>query len=116
LRRGRRAPRARARGAALRTSEAPLKRALVLASAVGVAVALAASTASAQAHIPANDWRQQDRPYGRERYETPTSFAVELRFGPYYPEVDEEFEGKAGTPYKDVFGDSAQFYFGLEFD
>jgi hypothetical protein len=79
---------------------------------------LVAGAASAQPRIPANDWRQKDRPLGRERYESPESFAVELRFGPYYPEVDEELADKPGspTPYKDVFGDSAQVYFGLEFD
>ncbi|MBN9163003.1 MAG: hypothetical protein BGO98_00845 [Myxococcales bacterium 68-20] len=43
------------------------------------------------------------------------NFALELRFSPYYPAVDEE-PGLSGTPFKDRFGDSARLYFGLEFD
>ena len=85
---------------------------------VGISGLLAAGVASAQNPIPNNDWRQQDRPTRGQRYDSPQSFAFELRFGPYYPEVDEELADKPGSPapYKDIFGDSAQFYFGLEFD
>lgn len=43
------------------------------------------------------------------------NFALELRFGPYYPQIDEE-PGLTGTPFKDAFGDKARFYLGLEFD
>ena len=43
------------------------------------------------------------------------NFALELRFSPYYPAVDEE-PGLSGTPFKERFGDSARLYFGLEFD
>ena len=37
------------------------------------------------------------------RYKTPQRFAFELRFGPYTPDVDSEFDG-ARHPYQDYFG------------
>jgi hypothetical protein len=48
-------------------------------------------------------------------YQSPQNFALELRFSPYYPEVDDE-PGLRGTPFKDRFGDSARVYAGLELD
>ncbi len=48
-------------------------------------------------------------------YASSQNFALELRFGPYYPQIDEE-PGLTGTPFKDAFGDKARFYLGLEFD
>lgn len=75
-----------------------------------------ASTALAQSRMPRNDWRQQDRTEARYgKYASPQWFTLEMRWGPYNPEVDDEFDGKA-TPFKDIFGDSAQVYFGLELD
>jgi hypothetical protein len=50
----------------------------------------------------------------RSKYESPQNFAFEIRFGPYRPEVDEEF-GSA-KPYETAFGTDRNFYFGLEFD
>jgi hypothetical protein len=47
--------------------------------------------------------------------ESPQRFAVELKFGPYYPDVDTE-PGVTGTPYEDVFGDKQTFMFLAEFD
>lgn len=41
-------------------------------------------------------------------------FAFEFRFGPYWPQIDEEFGGSG--PYERVFDNDAQFYFGLELD
>lgn len=41
-------------------------------------------------------------------------FAVELRFGPYRPQVDRAFNNAA--PYNQVFGDSTRFMLGGEFD
>jgi len=65
-----------------------------------------------------NDWRRSSK---REKIDAhdgdwfdPSHFVFELRFGPYSPEVDEEFDG--ATPYADTFGDDARFYFGLELD
>lgn len=62
--------------------------------------------------IPDNDWRHQSR-----AVEEPsnTQFAFEVRFAPYWPDVDSE-PGLTGTPYADTFGTDPRFYFGLEFD
>jgi hypothetical protein len=48
-------------------------------------------------------------------YRSPQNFALEFRFGPYYPNVDDE-PGLQGEPFKKSFGDKARFFFGLEFD
>ena len=46
--------------------------------------------------------------------ESPQRFAVEIKFGPYYPEVDTE--PGVGDPYARVFGDEAPLMFLAEFD
>jgi hypothetical protein len=46
--------------------------------------------------------------------ESPKRFAVELKFGPYYPDVDTE--PGVGSPYEDVFGEKQTFMFLAEFD
>ena len=51
---------------------------------------------------------------GRGRFESGQSLAVELRFGPYPPAVDEEFGG--ATPFADTFGNDTRFLFGFEVD
>ena len=48
-------------------------------------------------------------------YRSAQNFALELRFGPYYPNVDDE-PGLNGTPFKDRFGDKSCVYVGLELD
>lgn len=57
--------------------------------------------------------------FGTPRTEHPfrsaQNFALELRFSPYYPDVDSE-PGLSGTPFKDRFGDNPRLYFGIEFD
>lgn len=89
------------------------------------------SEAGAASKIPDTNWRQHDRAARRDERPHPiSSFMFELRFGPYWPEVDEEFGG-AATPYGQTFAeppedgeevdaggieDDPQFYFGLEVD
>jgi hypothetical protein len=53
--------------------------------------------------------------YRREahHFHTPQDLAVELRFGPYAPNVDDDLSAR---PYDTVFGDSTRYYGGLEFD
>jgi len=46
-------------------------------------------------------------------HESPQNAAVELRFGRYVPRVDSSV---SGTPYKDTFGDSSRYMFGVEVD
>ncbi len=67
--------------------------------------------------IPDTNWRQRARrgESSSSRYTDFSHFFFELRFGPYSPEVDEEFGG-AATPYADFFDTDPQFYFGLEID
>ena len=48
------------------------------------------------------------------RLASPQHFAVEVRLGPYPPNVDDEFSG--ATPYRDVFEDSTRIMIGGEFD
>lgn len=83
----------------------------------GCAALLGVSAASAQSSTQQGNWRQMGRG-GRSADEraahSPQSFAFELRFGPYYPQVDEEFGGDG--PYEQVFGGDPQLYFGLEVD
>ena len=103
--------------------------ACLLGALFGGALLLGASTAAAQSNsaIGESNWRQGSRSKDRSTYASSQRFAFELRFGPYYPEVDEEFGEPFGEggPYSRTFGSvsengtwdtSAQFYFGLEFD
>lgn len=87
-----------------------------IASFVGVAVLLMAGGASAQSSVGHSNWRRYDRAGtgSGASSASPQSFALEIRFGPYRPDVDDEFQG--ATPYSNVFGDSRNLYFGLEFD
>ncbi len=48
-------------------------------------------------------------------YRSPQNFALELRFAPYTPRIDEE-PGLTGSPFKNAFGDKPRLYIGLEFD
>lgn len=52
---------------------------------------------------------------GDKTYESPQNFALELRFGPYRPNVDNEFNGSA-APYQQIFGTKKRYLIGLELD
>lgn len=56
-------------------------------------------------------------PYGHpsEPTQSPQDFAFEARFGPYLPDVDDEFNGGA-TPFSTLFGDTNRFMLGAELD
>ncbi|MEZ4298600.1 MAG: MXAN_2562 family outer membrane beta-barrel protein [Polyangiaceae bacterium] len=87
---------------------------LLLPSAALAATLFAAAPASAQSaalESGSSTWRRGSRPADASL----SRFTFELRFGAYYPEVDEEFAGGA-TPFADYFGTGAQFYFGAELD
>jgi hypothetical protein len=59
-----------------------------------------------------------DRPYG-DRYRSPQYFAFELKFGPYRPNVDSEFDRngvEVRTPYKDYFGNGNHLLTQIELD
>src|SRR5512133_2715835 len=52
--------------------------------------------------------------HGPDAFASPQSFALELRFGPYRPKIDEEFDGQ--SPYADTFGKDHRVMLGMEFD
>ena len=54
-------------------------------------------------HVPVNDWRQTDRHDVIQANAEKPSFMVELRFGPYLPDVDSGVPN-GGKPFADVFG------------
>jgi hypothetical protein len=83
-------------------------------------VALASS--SAQAQVVTHDESDERSEEPHEEYRTPKQWAMELRFGPYAPDVDSEFAGRTaappynGAPYKTVFGGKRHLMSQLEFD
>lgn len=54
--------------------------------------------------------------YSDEAFESPQNAAVEIRFGPYLPNVDDEFEGAGQAPFQRFFGDENRYLFGFEVD
>jgi hypothetical protein len=54
--------------------------------------------------------------FGRSRTppESPQNVAFEARFGRYYPNVDDEFDGP--TPFQDIFGTDNRYLLGVEID
>lgn len=54
-------------------------------------------------------------PASQHPYRSPQNFALELRFSPYEPQIDEE-PGLKGQPYRDTFGDNPRLFVGLELD
>ncbi len=67
-----------------------------LAWCLGLAALAAAPAASSQTLTLGEDT-------GRDPYETPQNFSLELRFSPWQPDVDSEFGGRA-HPFRDYFG------------
>jgi len=51
----------------------------------------------------------------RSRHESTQNFLVELRGGPWFPDVDAEFNGRA-TPFADMFGTTDRLLLGAELD
>ncbi len=50
-----------------------------------------------------------------KKFESPERFILEFRFGLYHPRVDSD-HSLTGAPYEQVFGDTANFEFAMEFD
>ena len=83
-------------------------------------VALAAGSAQAQdvTHEETDEMSSEER----ANYRTPKEWAMELRFGPYRPDVDSAFAGRTAippynsAPYKTVFGSKRHLMSQLEFD
>ena len=73
---------------------------------LGLATIAAASAREARAQVIVGD---------SDRYQSPQHFALELRFGPYKPDVDSEFGG-ARSPYQDFFGANRRLMSQIELD
>jgi hypothetical protein len=92
----------------------------IAACAAAAAALTVALPASAQTWLRNSDWRQRDRTSLALGPHSIWSFTLELRFGAYYPNIDEVFAADSaygcGGPYHCYFGNGAQFYFGVELD
>jgi hypothetical protein len=77
--------------------------------AVTVAVAAALSAPSAGA-------LELGTPATVHPYKSAQNFAFELRFSPYYPQIDDAFSGLKNPPFATNFGTKARFYIGAEMD
>ena len=66
------------------------------------------------------DARAQDRSgvldTHHHEFESPQNFVLELRLGPYRPNIDSDPALNGARPYDQVFGDSEHLYLGVEFD
>jgi hypothetical protein len=95
------------------------RRVLALAALVACVVAAAVGVARAQPVDEPLEPRIGSQatvvPPGANRYKSPQRFAIEVRFGPYLPDVDSEFDG-ARHPYRDFFGTSQKLLSQIEFD
>jgi hypothetical protein len=74
---------------------------------------LAASTWTARAR--ADDETGVLRTGTHRKFESPERFTLEVRFGLYHPRVDSAFSN-GDSPYRDIFGDTANFEIAVEFD
>jgi hypothetical protein len=71
---------------------------------IGAAVLLVGAPAWAQLVV-----------HGNPQFRSAQRFALELRLGPYSPDIDEELGG-ARTPHEDFFGDDTRLMFQIELD
>jgi hypothetical protein len=81
-----------------------------LLAAVGFAFSLLSSRGAAAQTDDGTGGYMSHRPH-----QSPQNFAFELRFGPYAPQVDQDFPS-ATPPYQGTFGTRQRLYFGLELD
>jgi len=81
---------------------------------LGLALGISCWSAGAQAQ-GVDEFGPYGRPQDEKNYESPQHWAAEVRFGPYYPQVDEEFNGSA-TPLADTLGANHRLMVGIEGD
>jgi hypothetical protein len=89
-----------------------------LGAGLGAAFVMLALGGTARAQTDILERAPTETPAGHP-YRSPQRFAVELKFGPYRPDIDSEFAPSgptARTPYKDYFGNSRHLLSALEFD
>jgi hypothetical protein len=76
---------------------------------------LTLAAGSAQAQVVSNVQTEERLAAQHGDFRSPREWAIELRFGPYAPDVDSELSGGA-TPYKTMFGGKRHLMSQLEFD
>jgi hypothetical protein len=81
----------------------------------GLAIAGASRIARAQSSMGEEVESESQLIEGDQRYHSPQRFAFELKFGPYRPDVDGEFNGDR-HPYQDYFGSGSHLMTRLELD
>jgi hypothetical protein len=97
-----------------------VRRPVLLAAAAVTATLAMACPGPARAQAPqepigGGKFNTEEGPGQPADYRSPQAWAVELRFGPYRPDVDSEFSGP-NKPYTDFFGDGSSFLFTMEVD
>jgi hypothetical protein len=83
-------------------------------AAMALAAVVSALPAVARAQPAMSDLNERETVEGGHRFRSPQRFAFELRFGPYRPDVDGEFDGQR-TPYRDFFGNDRRLMTHVEF-
>jgi hypothetical protein len=80
---------------------------------LGLSLVVAASAAHAQG---VDEFGAYGTPQERADFESPQHWLIALRLGPYYPEVDKEFEGTPYRPLAETLGTGSRVMFGIEGD
>jgi hypothetical protein len=75
---------------------------------IGLALAICLLSAGAA--------RAQTVLHEQNRFASPQNWAIELRAGPYLPEIDSEFPGTENPPFQKYFGTDRKVMFQLEVD
>jgi hypothetical protein len=73
---------------------------------VGALAALAPGLAAAQVYVGPSVYSEGESGAGSGRSESPQSWALEAKFSPYLPPIDQEFGEGGATPFGDIFGNS----------
>src|SRR5262249_55084799 len=97
--------RGRTRFGAARVEGPSMKRLVLSTAAAAIAVCLTRDAAAFEFGTPPR----------QHPYRSGQDFALELRFSPYRPQVDDE-PGLKGKPFEQAFGDNPRLYVGLELD
>lgn len=90
-------------------------RSLALAAVVATAAPVTARAQPLDEPLAPQIGEEAEALPGREHFRSPQHFAAELRFGPFLPNVDGEFDGSF-HPYRDYFGDSQKLLSQFEFE
>lgn len=94
----------------------PVRISVALAVAVSLSLSLSLALALAAGPALAQEDRQDVLGSQRHSYASPQNFAIEVRFSPFYPQVDSDPALHGCQPFNTVFGGSPSVMVGAEFD